>query len=365
MPKISVIMPTYKVEKYFRQCIESVINQTLTDIEIIPVDDGSPDNCGAIMDEYAAKDPRIKPIHQPNGGYGKAVNAGIEAATGEYIGIVETDDFIEPDMYEKLYNQAKKFDVDVCKCDFNYYFGNNKYKKYGKFSLVAPEGEVFTIKTNPKIFEYHVSIWSAIYRREYINQNNIRVIETRSASYQDMPFAATVFAKGAAITVLHEALINYRAEEGMNSSTIRTDGRLKQMPVMCMEAMKIFKENNCWEEVKPVAYRQFYNCSVNMFFQTETQYQKAHFDELVKLFADFDNKCAAGFKRKELKVINMIRKNDFKRMHKFTQRFKFFLAIRKLRQKFVTIRWNKEEHRIQLLGRNLSIFNKTGMVNAK
>ncbi len=365
MPKISVIMPTYKVEKYFRQCIESVINQTLTDIEIIPVDDGSPDNCGAIMDEYAAKDPRIKPIHQPNGGYGKAVNAGIEAATGEYIGIVETDDFIEPDMYEKLYNQAKKFDVDVCKCDFSFYLGNNRFKKHKKYASVAQEGEVFTLKTNPRIFEYHVSIWSSIYRREYLNKNNIRVIETKSASYQDMPFAAMVFAKGATITVLHEALINYRAEEGMNSSTIRTDGRLKQMPVMCMEAVKIFKENNCWEEVKPVAYRQFYNCSVGMFFQTDKQYQKAHFNELIKLFADFDESCIPMFKRKELKVINMIRKNDFIHIFRYSNRLRVYSFFRKYRQKIVSVRWNKEEHRIQLFGHNLSIFNRTGMVNAK
>lgn len=346
MPKISVIMPTYKVEKYFRQCIESVINQTLTDIEIIPVDDGSPDNCGAIMDEYAAKDPRIKPIHQPNGGYGKAVNAGIEAATGEYIGIVETDDFIEPDMYEKLYNQAKKFDVDVCKCDFNYYFGNNKYKKYGKFSLVAPEGEVFTIKTNPKIFEYHVSIWSAIYRREYLNQNNIRVIETRSASYQDMPFAATVFAKGAAITILHEALINYRAEEGMNSSTIRTDGRLKQMPVMCMEAMKIFKENNCWEEVKPVAYRQFYNCSVGMFFKTADEFKQEHFNELVSLFTEFDSNCRTAFKKRELKIIDCILNNNYNKLFRIVK-------LKDTIRKIIRIRWNSREKYIKLFGRNL------------
>lgn len=94
-PKVSVIMPTYRVEPYFEQALLSVVDQTLRDIEIIPVDDGSPDNCGAIMDAYAAKDPRIKPIHQPNGGYGKAINAGLYAATGEYIAIVETDDWIE------------------------------------------------------------------------------------------------------------------------------------------------------------------------------------------------------------------------------------------------------------------------------
>ena len=102
MSKVSIVMPAYNVEKYLRQCMDSIVNQTLKDIEIIPVDDGSPDKCGKIMDEYAAADSRIKPIHQSNGGYGKAVNAGINAATGEYIGIVETDDWAEPDMFEKL-----------------------------------------------------------------------------------------------------------------------------------------------------------------------------------------------------------------------------------------------------------------------
>ena len=116
-PKISIVMPTYNVEKYFRQCLDSIINQTLFDIEIIPVDDGSPDNCGAIMDEYAAKDSRIKPIHQKNGGYGKAVNAGINIATGEYIGILESDDFTKTTMLEDLYNIAEKNSAEVVKSD--------------------------------------------------------------------------------------------------------------------------------------------------------------------------------------------------------------------------------------------------------
>ena len=144
-PKVSIILPTYNVEKYFRQCLESVINQTLVDIEIIPVDDGSPDNCGKIMDEYAQKDSRIKPIHQQNGGYGKAVNAGINAATGEYIGIIETDDWCNPDMFEKLYNQAKRMNADICKADFNYYLGENKYKFNNTIHLVSDENKVFNI----------------------------------------------------------------------------------------------------------------------------------------------------------------------------------------------------------------------------
>ena len=91
MPKVSVIVPIYGVEKYLRQCVDSILAQTLKDIEIILVDDGSPDGCPAIVDEYAAKDSRVIAVHQENGGYGRAVNHGIEIANGEYIGIASYD----------------------------------------------------------------------------------------------------------------------------------------------------------------------------------------------------------------------------------------------------------------------------------
>ena len=115
MPKVSVIIPVYNVENYLRQCLDSVVNQTLSDIEIICVDDGSTDNSGKILDEYATKDSRIKVIHKENGGYGKAMNVGLDNAIGEYIGIVEPDDYIALDMYETLYNIAKEKDLDFSK----------------------------------------------------------------------------------------------------------------------------------------------------------------------------------------------------------------------------------------------------------
>ena len=354
MPKVSIVMPTYKVEKYFRQCLESVINQTLTDIEIIPVDDGSPDNCGRIMDEYAAKDSRIKPIHQENGGYGKAVNTGINAASGEYIGIVETDDWCEPEMFEKLYTRAKELDCDVCKCDYRYYFGNNKFKDCHSIESIAPEGEVFTLKENPNIMKHHVSIWSAIYRKSYLDKYNIRVEESKSASYQDMPFASLVYAKGAKITLVHEHLINYRAEEGMDSSTIRTDGRLKMMPVMCGIAKQYFKENDCWDEVKEVAYRHFFNCSFGMWVQTDDEFKKAHFDELHKLFKDIpdENVKLKYFNRKQKKVVRLIILNNFEKLCKEKHLYScsFFTFIRR---KIIQIRWNRHEKFIRLLGKNL------------
>lgn len=115
-PKISVIIPVYNTERTLNRCVESVREQTLQDIEIILVDDGSPDNAGALCDDFAALDARIKVIHKENGGLSSARNAGMEIATGEYIGFVDSDDYIHPQMYEKLYERITADDSDVCLC---------------------------------------------------------------------------------------------------------------------------------------------------------------------------------------------------------------------------------------------------------
>ena len=106
--KISVIVPVYNVENYLRRCVDSIINQTYKNLEIILVDDGSPDNCPVICDEYAQKDSRIKVIHKENGGLSSARNCGMDMATGEYIGFVDGDDWIESDMYKFLIENAEK-----------------------------------------------------------------------------------------------------------------------------------------------------------------------------------------------------------------------------------------------------------------
>lgn len=112
-PKISVIIPVYMVEPYLCRCVDSVLAQTYKNLEIILVDDGSPDNCGAICDEYARRDARIKVIHKENGGLSDARNAGLDVCTGEYIAFVDSDDWIEPNMYEKLLSYAEEHDAQI------------------------------------------------------------------------------------------------------------------------------------------------------------------------------------------------------------------------------------------------------------
>lgn len=113
-PKVSVVIPMYNVEKYLDTCVQSVRKQTLQNIEIILVDDGSPDRCGDMAEEYAKQDLRIRVVHRENGGLGPARNSGMEVATGEYIGFVDSDDWIEPQMFEELYNAATQHNADIC-----------------------------------------------------------------------------------------------------------------------------------------------------------------------------------------------------------------------------------------------------------
>ena len=146
-PKVSVIVPIYGVEKYLRQCVDSIISQTLKNIEIILIDDGSPDGCPAIVDEYAAKDSRVVAVHQENGGYGRAVNHGIELAKGEYIGIVEPDDWIEPEMYEVLYSKAVCDSLDVIKSNFIPHNIANRFLRPlpNKWAEAPSEDKVLTV----------------------------------------------------------------------------------------------------------------------------------------------------------------------------------------------------------------------------
>ena len=118
MPKVSVIVPIYGVEKYLAEALDSLMAQTLDDIEFLLIDDGSKDNCASIIDEYAKKDVRFKAFHKQNSGYGATCNFGIEKAQGEYIAIFEPDDYIDKNMYQELYNLAIKDDCDIVKSSF-------------------------------------------------------------------------------------------------------------------------------------------------------------------------------------------------------------------------------------------------------
>ena len=190
--KVSIIIPCYNAEDYFEKCLQSVAGQTLTDIEIIVVDDGSDDGSVKIMDDFAGKDERIKVIHKPNSGYGNSMNRGLAAASGEYIGIVESDDFVVPEMYESLYGLTEDGTADIVKSNFWDCYD----EKNGTITKVEnterremPDvKKAFTIHEYPQILWGHPSIWTGIYRRQFLIDNDIHFKEEKGGGWVDNPF---------------------------------------------------------------------------------------------------------------------------------------------------------------------------------
>lgn len=209
--KLSIIVPVYGVEKYLRQCLDSIAAQTFKEFECILVDDGSQDACPQICDEYAAKDARFKVIHKKNAGYGAAVNTGIDLAKGEWIGIVEPDDWIAPDMYDALVSNAHKNNSDVTKCGFDTFYDDGR----SSWSICF-EGAVdqcYTLKELPELFRVHPSIWTCIYRRDFLLRHNIRVEESPGATWQDNLFQVQTLVLADSISYVQRKLYHYRIFE--------------------------------------------------------------------------------------------------------------------------------------------------------
>ena len=193
--KVSVLVPIYNVEDYLPECLDSLVNQTLKEIEIICINDGSTDSSPEIIKSYMKKDKRVKIIDKKNSGYGDSMNQGLKKATGEYVGIVESDDFIELDGFEKLYGIAKKNDVEVVKSNFYEYF-TEKHKDGGKSDMFLPNevNKVIDPREHRHVFYEQPSIWSAIYRNDFLKKNDIAFLPSPGASYQDAGFNFKVWA---------------------------------------------------------------------------------------------------------------------------------------------------------------------------
>ena len=193
MPKVSIVIPTYNVENYLRECMESIVSQTLRDIEIICINDGSTDGSLEILREYAGQDERIILIDKKNEGYGIGMNTGIDIASGEYIGIVEPDDFVPVTMYEDLYKIAKENELDFVKADF-YRFTRDS--KTGKLNLLYNQldssgenyNQVICPFEKPYVTKFIMNTWSGIYRRQFIEEHHIRHNITPGAAFQDNGF---------------------------------------------------------------------------------------------------------------------------------------------------------------------------------
>lgn len=218
VPKLSILVPVYNVEQYLAQALSSLISQTLQDIEIICINDGSTDGSLAIMQRFAKKDSRISIIDKPNTGYGDSMNLGLKRAKGEYIGILEPDDWVESDAFNTMYQVAAKSKADVAKC--NYYRCRTNPKTHltvNQRVTEITEEKIITPKQYRAVFQFAPAIWSAIYRREFLVSNKIDFLPTPGASFQDLSFNFKVWALAKKVVLLPDAFVHYRIDN-VNSS---------------------------------------------------------------------------------------------------------------------------------------------------
>lgn len=244
MPKVSVLVPIFNVEKYLDECLASLANQTLKDIEIICINDGSTDNSPKILQRYVKKYANFIVINKKNSGYGDSMNQGLKKATGEYIGIVESDDFIEPNAFEELYKLAKKTSADIVKANYFYHSdtGDEIHEVIKNQKLNTP----LSISDNPSILLEEPGIWSAIYRCDFLNKNRICFRATPGASYQDTGFHFKSFCAAKHITYTKNAYLHYRTDNA--NSSVKSLEKVNYIVGEYAEIEKYIKKLNLSEE---------------------------------------------------------------------------------------------------------------------
>ncbi len=316
MAKISVLIPIYNSEKYIEECIKSVINQTYRNIEIICINDGSTDSTKNILENLQKIDNRIKIINKKNTGYGNSLNLGIKNAKGEYIAIIESDDFIKDTMFDKLIKIIKEQNCDIIKA--NFYKKNSKTKKYSSkyFTNSIQNIEIF-----PQMLLIQPSVWSAIYKKDFLTKNNIKFSKTKNASYQDISFHFITMFLAKKIFLLDEALYYYRInnpKSSINSSNkpFQIFKEFKRIN----EFLKNIKTDKKQEEIKNIF--EFKTMLWN-FNRVQNKYNKILLKKMKKYSANWNFK-------------NLIKNKNLTRKEKFY--LKLFLNYNVLFNIIYTIR---------------------------
>lgn len=308
--KVSIVVPVYNVEKYLKQCLDSVRKQTLKDIEIICVDDGSTDISLAILRECAAVDPRIKIISKPNSGYGNSMNRGMDAATGEFIGIVESDDYVDKHMFSDLYNIAKKTGAEVVKSDY-YEFSTENKKSLQYINTVhnpAFYNRIVNGEESDEIFHFRMNTWTGIYRTSFLRKNCIRHNETPGASYQDNGFWFQTLSLAKSIYFVDKAYYYYR-QDNPNSS-INNKGKVFCMCDEFAYIRRFIESNDAVKEkyLKVFLVKKYFNYFYT-YKRIADEYKMSFLERFSKEFkqsleaGEFDDTLMAGSEMSKLRRI--------------------------------------------------------------
>lgn len=256
---VSVVVPIYNVEKYLRECLDSICAQSFRDFEVICINDGSSDNSAKIADEYAEKDSRFTVISQENMGYGISVNKGISVAKGKYLSIVEPDDYIEPNMLEELVNVAEEHCVDVVKTDCRFFI-DGESRQFEICKVLPPKRQTLyhkcmSCRDDMNVFDGYVYTWAGLYKIDFLCEKGIKHNETPGASYQDNGFWFQTTMHARRLYFHDGAYYNYRRDNPNSSS-------LSNAKVFCISDEFDFIEKKIEDCSLPYRNELFQRCFV-------------------------------------------------------------------------------------------------------
>ena len=297
--KLSIIVPVYGVEKYIDKCLNSLVKQSLKEIEIIVVNDGTKDNSQKIIDKYVKKYPDIiKSYIKENGGQGSARNYGLEKANGEYIGYVDSDDFVEKDMYKKLYNKAKENNYDIVVCG-NY----NESEDYQNKNIDAFINNYNTDLEN--IFFGKMAVWNKIYKRDILIKNKLEFKE--KVWYEDLAFTLKAIMNSNTFAFIDEPLYDYLIREGstMNNSNVQRNLEILDAFNDILSYIQHNKKEEYFSKIEFLAIDHIYISAIVRVLKAEAD-DKVKRETINKLI-DYMNKKFPNYNTN--KYINTLSKN--------------------------------------------------------
>lgn len=276
---ISVIVLVYKVENYLRQCLDSLAAQTLDDIEIIIVDDGSPDGCPEICDEYAAKDARMKVVHKQNGGLLSARKAGVAASSGDYIGFVDGDDWVEPETFMNMHNAIIKYSPDMVLSDFLCDYGDciepsDQCFEEGFYDRARLESEIFPkMLFDGRFYRFGVNpnCWSKLVKRELI-EKNLSPVDERIRMGEDAAFIYPCMLDSQSITCVKTPTYHYRITEQSMSNAY--DEKLRDIIFLPYRRLKEKNVDSDFDISSQLDYYLLY--MVNFLLRNEAKKANTH-----------------------------------------------------------------------------------------
>ena len=272
---VSIVIPVYNVEKYIRECLDSVINQTYTNLQIILVDDGSTDNSGNVCDEYAEKDNRITVIHQKNAGAGAAKNTGLDLVKGENLSIIDSDDYLELDMYETMINIMNSHNVDVVQCLFRSIFVDGQ--------ICSDNIEVGKKSSSVYLKEYiydwkYALFWNKLYKTTLLKDIRFPV----GRKIDDEFFTYKVISNGNSVYVCDKIFYNYRMRKSSVMNNNNQDRLINDRIDCFVERYKFIKEN------RPNLAKKFYEhlSDVLLYYKSQANSEelKQKLDKLIEIY---------------------------------------------------------------------------------